>query len=122
MIFKDSRWYDALKYFALIFIPALVMLLNTIGEIWNLPNIPQITATIAAVACSSVLCSRSASPSGIKKTNLRTGSKNHKKTITLTVGNPANAVISTITAFNRFDYESKGRGFESRRAHFPKSL
>ena len=49
MIFKDSRWYDALKYFALIFIPALVMLLNTIGEIWNLPNIPQITATIAAV-------------------------------------------------------------------------
>lgn len=49
MIFKDSRWYDALKYFALIFIPALVVLLNTIGEIWHLENIPQITATIAAV-------------------------------------------------------------------------
>ena len=33
----------------LIFIPALVVLLNTIGKIWNLENIPQITATIAAV-------------------------------------------------------------------------
>lgn len=49
MIFKNSKWYDFLKYFALIFIPALVVLLNTIGKIWNLENIPQITATIAAV-------------------------------------------------------------------------
>ena len=49
MIFKDSKWYDALKYFALIFIPAFVVLLNTIGQIWDLPHIPQITATIAAV-------------------------------------------------------------------------
>ena len=48
MIFKNSKWYDFLKYFALIFIPALVVLLNTIGQIWNLQNIPQITATIAA--------------------------------------------------------------------------
>lgn len=49
MIFKDSKWYDFLKYFALIFIPAFVVLLNTIGQIWNLEHIPQITATIAAV-------------------------------------------------------------------------
>lgn len=49
MIFKNSKWYDFLKYFALIFIPALVVLLNTIGKIWNIENIPQITATIAAV-------------------------------------------------------------------------
>lgn len=49
MIFKNSKWYDALKYFALIFIPAFVVLLNTIGEIWNLNYIPQITATIAAI-------------------------------------------------------------------------
>lgn len=49
MIFKNSKWYDFLKYFALIFIPAVVVLLNTIGEIWHLNNIPQITATIAAV-------------------------------------------------------------------------
>ena len=49
MIFKNSKWYDALKYFALIFIPAFVVLLNTIGEIWHIENIPQITATIAAV-------------------------------------------------------------------------
>ena len=48
MIFKDSKWYDFLKYFALIFIPALVVLLNTIGQIWGLNYIPQITATIAA--------------------------------------------------------------------------
>lgn len=48
MIFKNSKWYDALKYFALIFIPAFVVLLNTIGEIWHIENIPQITATIAA--------------------------------------------------------------------------
>ena len=48
MIFKNSKWYDALKYFALIFIPALVMLLNTIGDIWGLQNIPKVTATIAA--------------------------------------------------------------------------
>lgn len=48
MIFKNSKWYDALKYFALIFIPALVVLLNTIGKIWNIENIPQITASIAA--------------------------------------------------------------------------
>jgi len=49
MIFKNSKWYDFLKYFALIFIPALVVLLNTIGQIWNLEHIHQITATIAAV-------------------------------------------------------------------------
>lgn len=49
MIFKNSKIYDALKYFALIFIPAFVVLLNTIGQIWNLDNIPQITATIAAI-------------------------------------------------------------------------
>ena len=49
MIFKNGKWYDFLKYFALIFIPAFVVLLNTIGEIWNLSYIPQITATIAAV-------------------------------------------------------------------------
>ena len=49
MIFKNSKWYDFLKYFALIFIPAFVVLLNTIGEIWNISNIPQITATIAAI-------------------------------------------------------------------------
>ena len=49
MIFKDNKWYDLLKYFALIFIPAFVVLLNTIGEIWHLDHIPQITATIAAI-------------------------------------------------------------------------
>ena len=48
MVFKNSKWYDFLKYFALIFIPALVVFLNTIGQIWDIPNIPQITASIAA--------------------------------------------------------------------------
>lgn len=49
MIFKDSKIYDVLKYIALIFIPAFVVFLNTIGEIWQWSNINKITATIAAV-------------------------------------------------------------------------
>ena len=33
-----------------------------------------------------------------------------------------NTVESTFTEILRFDYESKGRGFESRRAHYPEVL
>lgn len=41
--------YDKLKWTALAFIPALEVLILTVGKIWGLPYYDNIAATIAAV-------------------------------------------------------------------------
>ena len=48
--------------------------------------------------------------------------KNHSKTITLTTITIKNPYKSSLTGVYTLDYESKGRGFESRRAHTRKTL
>lgn len=45
----SNQTYDLLKNIALIIIPALVVLWNTIGETWNIPYTSQITTTISAI-------------------------------------------------------------------------
>lgn len=45
----SNRAYDILKYVAMIFIPALVVLVLTVGKIWNLPYYDNIGATISAI-------------------------------------------------------------------------
>lgn len=44
-----NHHYDALKNVALLWIPALATLINTIGMVWGLPYTNEITATITAV-------------------------------------------------------------------------
>lgn len=41
--------YQLLKWIGLIAIPALVVFLSTVGELWNWPNLGAITGTISAV-------------------------------------------------------------------------
>lgn len=49
MIFKESKIYDVLKWFVTVFLPALETLWLTIGDIWGLPYVVPIGATIAAI-------------------------------------------------------------------------
>lgn len=44
-----NHHYDALKNVALLWIPALATLINTVGMVWGLPYTNEITATITAV-------------------------------------------------------------------------
>lgn len=44
-----NKVYDVLKYISVIVIPAVVALVSTIGSIWNLPHIPEVTASISAI-------------------------------------------------------------------------
>lgn len=46
----SSKWYNRLKYVALIALPAIVVFLSTIGDIWDLTWMPKVVATISAVA------------------------------------------------------------------------
>ena len=48
-------------------------------------------------------------------------SQNSYKTVILIRQTHTNPYKSTLSADQKDDYESKGRGFESRRAHFPGS-
>lgn len=48
MILK-SKAYKVLKWVCLIALPALSVLWYTIGTIWGLPHVDDVTATIAAV-------------------------------------------------------------------------
>ena len=41
--------YDRIKWIALAFIPALEVLILTVGKIWGLPYYAEIGATVAAV-------------------------------------------------------------------------
>lgn len=44
----SNETYDRLKWVALVFIPALEVLILTVGKIWGLPYYSEIGATIAA--------------------------------------------------------------------------
>jgi len=45
----SNKVYDVLKYVLIVGVPALILFLNTLGDIWGIPYIGQITATIAAL-------------------------------------------------------------------------
>ena len=49
MIFKNSKIYDALKYVAMIGLPALAVFWASLSKIWGWPLQTEITATICAV-------------------------------------------------------------------------
>lgn len=44
-----NKLYDVLKYIALIVLPAIGTLYASLGNVWSLPYVSQITATILAV-------------------------------------------------------------------------
>ena len=46
----SSKVYDILKYLSAIALPALATLIIAIGEIWGLPIMAPIAATVTAVA------------------------------------------------------------------------
>ena len=50
MIFKNSKLYDVLKYFALIVFNAIGVFYKAIAEIWNLPYGNEIALTCSALA------------------------------------------------------------------------
>lgn len=50
MIFKNSRWYDALKWLSLTALDALGLLYSTLAAIWGLPFGDQILRTCAALS------------------------------------------------------------------------
>ena len=41
--------YDRIKWIALVFLPALELLVLTVGKIWGLPYYAEIGATVAAL-------------------------------------------------------------------------
>jgi len=45
----DNKLYDILKYFAMFFLPALAILVQTIFSIWRIPYGEQISQTIVAI-------------------------------------------------------------------------
>ena len=45
----SNKWYNILKYVALVALPLIATFLVTIGEIWGLPLVPQIAGTITAI-------------------------------------------------------------------------
>lgn len=49
MIFKNSKVFDALKWIATVGLPAITALWLTVGQIWSLPYVEPIGATLAAI-------------------------------------------------------------------------
>lgn len=48
-LFKMSnKTYDILKWIALVVIPAICVLYTAVGEIWTIPNVTKVVATIVA--------------------------------------------------------------------------
>lgn len=45
----SNKVYDILKWISVIVVPALVLLVNTVGNIWGLQHTVEISATISAV-------------------------------------------------------------------------
>lgn len=44
----SNKWYDRIKWVAILFIPALATLILTVGKIWSLPYYDNIAATVTA--------------------------------------------------------------------------
>ena len=49
MIFKSSKHYDILKFWALVVLPAVATLYFALAQIWGFPCGEQIVGTITAV-------------------------------------------------------------------------
>ena len=45
----NSKVYDVLKWVAMLFLPALALLVQTVFAIWGIPYGEQISATIVAI-------------------------------------------------------------------------
>lgn len=45
----DDKWYDVLKWVAMLFLPALAVLIKTIFAVWNIPLGDEISTTIMAL-------------------------------------------------------------------------
>lgn len=45
----SNKWYDFLKWFALIAIPAFEAFWLTVGKVWGWPHLTEVGTTIAAV-------------------------------------------------------------------------
>lgn len=45
----SNKVYDVLKWIVVIVVPALVLFVNTLGEIWGLTFTAEISATISAI-------------------------------------------------------------------------
>lgn len=45
----QNSTYDVLKWIALIALPAVVVFVTTLGEIWGIPYYVQVASTIAAI-------------------------------------------------------------------------
>ena len=46
----SNKWYNILKYVSMIALPAIVVFLSTIGDIWDLGWMSKVVGTISAVA------------------------------------------------------------------------
>ena len=46
----SNKWYNMLKYVSMIALPAIVVFLSTLGDIWNIEWMPRVVATISALA------------------------------------------------------------------------
>lgn len=46
----SNKWYNILKYISMIALPAIVVFLSTLGDIWNLEWMPRVVGTISAFA------------------------------------------------------------------------
>ena len=57
MIFKNSKLYDVLKYFALVVFDAVGIAYKSLAEVWNLPYGTQImtTCTILSVLLGTLI-------------------------------------------------------------------
>ena len=45
----NNKVYDILKWIAMLFLPALAILIKTVFPIWNIPYGDEISATIVAI-------------------------------------------------------------------------
>jgi hypothetical protein len=45
----NNKVYDVLKWVALIALPAFAVFYSTVGSIWHLPNVKEISDTVIAV-------------------------------------------------------------------------
>lgn len=50
MIFKDSKVYDTLKYIALVVLPPLEAFIIGLGEVWGIPIMAKVGASVALLA------------------------------------------------------------------------
>lgn len=49
MIFKDDRWYNALKWIATVGLPAITALWLGLSKVWGFPYAEEVGATLALV-------------------------------------------------------------------------